>query len=200
MNTKQDYYYALSKANLITPANRNIPLLSFVARSGTGKTTYLEQLIGILKQEGLKIAVLKHDAHQFEIDRPGKDSYRFTQAGADHVILTSRNKTACVIRHEDTVPLHDLISYIGDVDLIITEGYKHENQPKIELLRKGYHETPVSDPKQLIAIVADFDYQTTLPLFDLNRPSEIVPFLHSFLVTVQNQNSYDRKPIRNQLR
>lgn len=181
MNTRQDYYYALRRLGKMEQAKNNIPVLSFVARSGTGKTTYIEKLIPVLKNEGIRLALLKHDAHGFEIDKPGKDSYRFTQAGADHVILTSRQKTAAMIQHEDTVPLGDLLQRISNVDLILTEGYKHENQKKIELLRKGYQETPVSDREHLIALVADFEIDTDLPVFDLNEPAAILPFLLDYL-------------------
>lgn len=181
MNTRQDYYYALTRLGCLSQTGKEIPVLSFVARSGTGKTTYLEKLISLLKKEGLRLAVLKHDAHGFEMDKPGKDSYRFSKAGADHVILTSKQKTAAIIQHEDTIPLHSLLAKISNVDLIITEGYKHENQKKIEILRKGYHETPLSDKSQLIAIIADFPVEAAIPVFDLNDPAAIIPFLRGLL-------------------
>ena len=181
MNTRQDYYYALRRLGKMQQTHNDIPVLSFVARSGTGKTTYIEKLIPLLKNEGIRLALLKHDAHGFEMDKPGKDSHRFTRAGADHVILTSRQKTAAIIQHEDTVPLGDLLQKISNADLIITEGYKHETQKKIELLRKGYQETPVSDREHLIALVADFKINADLPVFDLNDPAAILPFLLDYM-------------------
>ena len=194
MNDMPSYYYGLGQLAAKRPGefpagfapsetdNRDIPMLSFTARSGTGKTTYLEQLIPLLKQEHLRLAVLKHDAHGFQMDKPGKDSYRFTQAGADHVILTSASQTAAIFSHPSENPsLGFLAEKIRNVDLIITEGYKLENMPKIELLRRGYHETPVSNPENLLALVSDFPYETTLPVFDLNSPADIIPFILSYI-------------------
>lgn len=194
MNDITSYYYGLQKLaqkhpgefppefHTKTDRHCHIPVLSFTARSGTGKTTFLEKLIPLLKKQGLRIAVLKHDAHGFQIDKPGKDSYRFTAAGADHMLLTSRDQTAVVFSHHGLNPgLPFLLSQIQNVDLIITEGYKLEHLPKIELLRKGWQESPVSNPDGLLAIVSDFPYPTELPLFDLNSPESIVPFITSFI-------------------
>lgn len=194
MNDMQTYYYGLQQLAAKNPGEfpsgfspsvsgpGNIPVLSFTARSGTGKTTYLEKLIPLLKKEHLRLAVLKHDAHGFQMDKPGKDSYRFTCAGADHVILTSARQTAAIFSHPGENPdLPFLLAQIRNVDLIITEGYKLENMPKIELLRKGYHETPVSNPQNRLALVTDFPYETSLPVFDLNSPADIVPFIRSYI-------------------
>lgn len=195
MNDPQSYYYALHKlavkrpgifpADFLTPEpakSTSIPVLSFTARSGTGKTTYLEKLIPLLKEKHLRIAVVKHDAHGFQIDKPGKDSYRLTQAGADHMILTSEDQTAAIISHRGQNPdLKTILSKIENVDFIITEGYKLENQKKIHLLRKGYCETPVGDQENVIAYVTDFPYEADVPVFDLNQPKDLIPFLKKYL-------------------
>lgn len=194
MNDMQSYYYGLQQLSAKKPGEfpagfggaaeytGTIPVLSFTARSGTGKTTYLEKLIPLLKKEHLRLAVLKHDAHGFQMDKPGKDSYRFTQAGADHMILTCAQQTAAIFSHPAENPdLRFLLGNIRNVDLIITEGYKLENMPKIELLRKGYHETPVSNPENLLALVSDMPYDTDLPVFDLNCPEKIVPFILHYI-------------------
>lgn len=123
----------------------------------TGKTTYLEKLVACLKEKGLRIALIKHDAHGFEIDQPGKDSYRLQKAGADTMILTGPEQTVQISRHTAGEPsLKQLLSSIQGVDLILIEGYKFGSQPKIQLLRKGYSETPVGNPENTIAYVACF--------------------------------------------
>ncbi len=195
MNDPQTYYYALQRLAGERPGefpagfcpansreNADIPVLSFTARSGTGKTTYLEKLIPLLKQEHLRLAVVKHDAHGFTIDQPGKDSFRLTEAGADHMILTSGDRTAAILSHSKMNPsLETILSHIEGVDLILTEGYKLGNQKKIQLLRRGFSMTPVGSPENTIAYVTDFPFESELPVFDLNRPEELVPFLLSIL-------------------
>ena len=100
---------------------QTIPIFAFSAWSGTGKTTILEQLIVLLKQRGLRIAVLKHDAHDFEIDREGKDSWRFSHAGADITVISSSQKTALI--EQCSLSVSDILSRIHDVDLLLAEGY-----------------------------------------------------------------------------
>ncbi len=163
-----------------------IPVLSFTAKSGTGKTTYLEKLLPILKARGLRIAVLKHDAHGFTMDKPGKDSYRLTKAGADHMILTSAEQTAAIFTHPKENPdLSFLLSQVDHVDLILTEGYKLSGLPKVELLRKGYNETLRSNPEQLMAVVCDFPFETELPVFPLNEPEAMADFIIKEIVWKQ---------------
>lgn len=194
MNDPQSYYYGLQRLASKAPGQfpaafapsaekpTNIPILSFAAKSGTGKTTYLEKLLPLLKIEHIKLAVLKHDAHGFEVDKPGKDSYRLTQAGADHMILTSADKTAAIFTHPNEDPeLSFLLSKVQDVDLIITEGYKLQNMPKLELLRKGYNEQLRSNPENLMGIICDFPYETDLPVFPLNEPEALVPFILEYI-------------------
>ena len=193
MNDPGSYYYALQQLARQTPSafppdfssgsvRSRIPVLSFTARSGTGKTTYLEKLLPLLCREGFRVAVIKHDAHGFQIDRPGKDSYRLTRAGASHMILTSADQTAAVITHPGCPPdLGELTRRVENVDCILTEGYKFEDQKKICLLRRGYQETPIGSRKNIIAYVTDFPLEAPVPVFDLNRPEQIVPFLADYI-------------------
>ena len=194
MNDPQSYYYGLQKLASQMPGQfpaafapgkekkTNIPMLSFAAKSGTGKTTYLEKLLPLLKKENIRIAVIKHDAHGFQMDKPGKDSYRLTQAGADHMILTSADQTATIFTHKNENPdLSFLLSKIQDVDLIITEGYKLQDMPKFELLRAGYNEELRSNRENLLGVICDFPYETDLPVFPLNEPEALVPFLLDYI-------------------
>ena len=94
------------------------PAVSFIARSGTGKTTLLTALISELKNRGYRVGAIKHDAHRFEIDHPGKDSHRFTSAGADSMLISSANKLAFVKQHTQSPAIEELIDeYFPDVDL-----------------------------------------------------------------------------------
>lgn len=196
MNDMPSYYHALQMlaekqptlfppeyTERITAHKQVIPYVSFSAKSGTGKTTYLEKLVACLKERGLRIALIKHDAHGFELDQPGKDSYRLREAGVDTMILSGPDQTVQISRHTAGEPsLKQLLSSIQGVDLILIEGYKFGAQPKIQLLRKGYSETPVGNPENTIAYVADFPYDpvpSDLPVFDLNDPQDLAEYLIS---------------------
>lgn len=193
MNDMPSYYHALQMLaekqpalfppDFISQSDQPIPYVSFSAKSGTGKTTYLEKLVACLKEKGLRIALIKHDAHGFELDQPGKDSYRLREAGVDTMILSGPDQTVQISRHTAGEPsLKQLLSSIQGVDLILIEGYKFGAQPKIQLLRKGYSETPVGNPENTIAYVADFPYDpvpSDLPVFDLNDPQDLAEYLVS---------------------
>lgn len=193
MNDMPSYYHALQMLaekqpalfppDFISQSDQPIPYVSFSAKSGTGKTTYLEKLVACLKEKGLRIALIKHDAHGFELDQPGKDSYRLREAGVDTMILSGPDQTVQISRHTAGEPsLKQLLSSIHGVDLILIEGYKFGAQPKIQLLRKGYSERPVGNPENTIAYVADFPYDpvpSDLPVFDLNDPQDLAEYLVS---------------------
>ena len=193
MNDMPSYYHALQMlaekqpalfpADFVPQTEQTIPYVSFSAKSGTGKTTYLEKLVACLKEKGLRIALIKHDAHGFEIDQPGKDSYRLRKAGVDTMILSGPEQTVQIQTHTTGEPsLKQLLSEIHDVDLILIEGYKFGSQPKIQLLRKDYNETPVGNLENTIAYVANFPYAPApgnLPVFDLNEPTEMAEYLIS---------------------
>lgn len=125
----------------------------FAAFSGTGKTTYLEKLIPHLKGYGLQVAVLKHDAHDFAADTPGKDSWRFAQAGADAVAVSSDRRTAMFYQH--SLSVEELLSRLPEVDIVLTEGYKHGPFPKIAVHRKEAGEALAADLSACIALVTD---------------------------------------------
>jgi molybdopterin-guanine dinucleotide biosynthesis protein MobB len=156
--------------------------LSFVAKSGTGKTTLLEKVIAELKVRGYRVGVIKHDAHRFEIDHPGKDSHRLTAAGADTMLISSPEKLAMVKKHDASPPIGDLIAdYFGDVDIILTEGFKKSDLPKIEVHRKERSGTLLcrgeeNDPS-LIAVASDETLELDVPVLDLNDAPGIADFI-----------------------
>ncbi|WP_243371052.1 molybdopterin-guanine dinucleotide biosynthesis protein B [Geotalea sp. SG265] len=156
--------------------------VSFVAKSGTGKTTLLEKVIADLKGRGYRVGVIKHDAHRFDIDYPGKDSYRLTAAGADTMLICSPQKLAMIKQHETAPNVEELVAtYFNDVDIVITEGYKMGGMPKIELNRKERSETLIcrgekNDPT-LVAVASDQPLTLDVPVLDLNNPAAVTDFL-----------------------
>lgn len=156
--------------------------LSFVAKSGTGKTTLLEQVISDLKSRGYRIGVIKHDAHRFDIDHPGKDSHRLTAAGADTMLISSPEKLAVVKKHQESPGIDELIAtYFSDVDIVLTEGFKKSGLPKIEVHRKERSATLLCrgeehDPT-LLAVASDEPLQLDVPVLDLNSPAQVADFV-----------------------
>ncbi len=166
--------------------------VSFVAKSNTGKTTLLEKVIAVLKQRGYRIGVIKHDAHQFEIDHPGKDSHRLTQAGADTMLISSPEKLAVVKKHRESPPIEELIAtYFSDVDLILTEGFKKSGLPKIEVHRAERSPTLLCRGEQhdptLIAVASDEPLELDVPLLDLNNPAQVADFVEKRIIQGQTE-------------
>ncbi len=151
------------------------PVISIVAKSGTGKTTLLEKLIAELKSRGHRVGAIKHDAHEFEIDHPGKDSWRLTQAGADTMIVSSAAKVAMVRQNaaseEPSVPKL-VAAYFDDMDIVLTEGFKRSAFPKIEVHRKERSDGLLcrgdEHDSTLIAVASDQAWTLDVPVFDVN--------------------------------
>ena len=161
-----------------------VKAVSFVAKSGTGKTTLLEKVIASLKERGYKVGVVKHDAHRFDIDHPGKDSYRLTAAGADTMLISSPEKLALIKKHTESPPIEDLLAtYFTDTDIVLTEGFKKSSLPKIELHRQERSETLLCrgdehDPT-LVAVASDKRLELDVPVLDLNNPEMVADFIET---------------------
>jgi molybdopterin-guanine dinucleotide biosynthesis protein MobB len=159
-----------------------VKAVAIIARSGTGKTTLIEQLLPILIGRGYRVGAIKHDAHRFDIDHPGKDSHRLTSAGAETMLISSAEKLALVKMHRQSPPVEELIaSYFSDMDLVLVEGFRKSGLRKIELFRKGKNDPlicrgEIDDPK-LIAIASDVSLEVDVPLLDLNAPQQIADFI-----------------------
>jgi molybdopterin-guanine dinucleotide biosynthesis protein MobB len=153
------------------------PVVSLVGRSESGKTTLIERLIPELSRRGYRIGTIKHTHHTLEIDRTGKDSSRHRAAGAQTVILASSGQIA-MIKSTSSESVADLIKYFDDVDLLITEGYKREKTPKIEVLRAAVHSELLcrNDPG-LMAVATDADIRVHVPVFRLDDPISIAAFI-----------------------
>ncbi|MCP3690336.1 MAG: molybdopterin-guanine dinucleotide biosynthesis protein B [Gammaproteobacteria bacterium] len=162
-----------------------IPLLGFCAFSGTGKTTVLKQVIPLLKQKGLRIAVIKHAHHHFDLDQPGKDSFELRKAGADKTIICTTTRMAVITEFENPEQEPSLQQIADSIDatkfdLILVEGYRHLSIPKIELHRQSvgrpylYHQDP-----DIIAIACDAELPepTDISILDINDITAIAELI-----------------------
>ena len=173
----------------MTMHHAHIPVLGFAAVSGTGKTTLLTQIIPILKHHGLRIGLIKHSHHDFQIDQPGKDSFRLREAGASPVVLVSTHRRAIIteITPQQEPRLNEQLKLLdqSELDLILVEGFKAERFAKIELHRPSLNKPLLypNDP-DIIAIASDVALETpdTLIQLNINQPDQIAAFiLNSFL-------------------
>jgi molybdopterin-guanine dinucleotide biosynthesis adapter protein len=157
-----------------------IPIVSIVGKSDAGKTTLLEKIVKILTSRGYRIATIKHDAHSFEIDHEGKDSWRHKQAGAALTIISSATKVAVVADTDHDYSLEELRQrFVLDADLILSEGYKREEHPKIEVFRLDHHPHMLCDrDDNLVAVAGDPPSPPEgVPVFDLNDPVLLCDFI-----------------------
>lgn len=155
------------------------PVVCFVGRKNAGKTTLMEKVITGLRAAGHRVAAVKRDAHRFEIDHPGKDSFRFTAAGADITVISSRDQTAVVLQHREEIPLETIVArFVEGVDVVLAEGYKASPFPKIEVHRKTTGD-PLLDPPPpgLVAVATDEWVDTEMPQLDLHDPGSVVEFI-----------------------
>lgn len=162
-----------------------IPVIGFSAYSGTGKTTLLKQIIPLLKLRKLRLAVIKHAHHHFELDQPGKDSYEIRKSGADHTIICTTTRMAQITEFptpEAEPSLQEIINTLNpnQFDLVMVEGYKHIEFTKIELhraeLKKPYLHP---DDPNIVAIACDAPIpDTNLPILDINDIQRIAHFIY----------------------
>ena len=157
------------------------PVITFAALSGTGKTTFLEKLIPVLKTRGLRVAVIKHDAHHFEMDKPGKDTYRFTAAGADAVVISNREKLALLERLDGELSLDEIVSRLPEADLVLTEGYKRSRYPKIALYRASLNRPLAVPEEELMAVLTDEPLDVSVPQLSLEDPAPCADLLMDYL-------------------
>jgi molybdopterin-guanine dinucleotide biosynthesis protein B len=161
----------------------SVPVVSIVAtRSGAGKTTLIESLVRVLKGKGYRVGVLKHDVKKFEIDHPGKDSYRFTEAGADSVVIASPSKLAMIRRMEKEKSIGELLWLFREEDIVIVEGFRNNPYPKIEIHRRESDAgllctNPQHSHKNFIAVASDEPLDAGLPVLNIDDPAEISGFI-----------------------
>ncbi len=155
-----------------------VPVVSVVGRSNSGKTTLLEKLIPELVRRGCRVGTLKHDVHGFVLDAPGKDTWRHAKAGAQAVAISSPGKVAVMRDVQGEMSIDDVVKLMGDVDIVITEGYKSGDKPKVEVL--GFKDPrPLCQPEDnLVALVGDGDNGFDgVPFINRNDPVALADLL-----------------------
>lgn len=176
-----------------------IPLLGFAAYSGTGKTTLLRKIIPLLAQKGIRIGMVKHTHHNIDVDQPGKDSYELRKSGTDQMVLASPKRTTLIVEYAEQED-SKLTSALGllqtdSLDLVLVEGFKHEDIPKIELHRKEM-ERPFIYPKDqnIIAIVVAEELELKnaehLVRLNFNQPEALVEFIQNQIL---KKKKYDEQ-------
>ena len=155
-----------------------IPVFSVVAKnSNTGKTTVLCNIIKELKSRGYRVATIKHDVHGFDIDQPEKDTWKHGQAGSDMVMISSPEKFAMIEKVQVEYTLDEILEKINNVDIIITEGYKRENKPKLEVYRKEVADELLCKDEELFGIVTDVELDKDTPQFSFKQIKEVVDLI-----------------------
>lgn len=166
------------------------PIVSIVGKSESGKTTLLEHLIGELKQRGYRIATIKHHVHGFDLDQPGKDSWRLAQAGSDAVVLSSSQKVALIKKTDHDLSLEEISSLIGgDFHLILTEGFRRDKFPKIEVHRKELGEL-LCPPEELLAIVTDEPLDLSILQYAFDNTKGLADLLEERFLSASTRGCY----------
>jgi molybdopterin-guanine dinucleotide biosynthesis protein B len=157
-----------------------LKIFGFAGYSGSGKTTLIEKLIPLFTQRGLKVSLVKHTHHTFDVDKPGKDSYRHRHAGCSEVLVTSSRRWALMheLRGAAEPTLAEQIGRLSPCDLLLIEGFKFDPIPKLEVYRAEVGE-PLLHPRDenIVAIASDQRLETRLLQFDLNDPAAIAEFV-----------------------
>ncbi len=153
------------------------PVLSVVGKSGVGKTTLIEKLLPLLRARGLRVAVIKHHAHATPIDTPGKDTWRFAEAGASAVFVSSPIEIARFERVPQELSLKEIAARIADVELILTDGFAREPSPKLEVCRLALGTDRVERGDEVVAIASDYPIAAGVPRFHLDDAAGIASFV-----------------------
>lgn len=152
----------------------------FAGWSGSGKTTLIEQLIPLFVKRGLRVSLIKHAHHTFDVDKEGKDSWRHRQAGATEIMVTSSRRWAMMheLRGAPEPSFEDQVKHFAPCDLLLVEGFKHAAIPKLEVWRvePGEGMLQPNDP-HIVAVASDARVDITVPLLDLNDPARIAAFI-----------------------
>jgi molybdopterin-guanine dinucleotide biosynthesis protein B len=155
-------------------------VIGFIGYSNTGKTTLIEKLMVIFRARGLTVSAIKNAHHGFDMDRPGKDSYRYREAGAGQVLIATQRRWALLTETlARAAPLDELLQRLDRCDLVMVEGFKSEGQiPRIEVRRATTAEPPIFPrDANVIAVACDGALATHLPRFDLNDVDAIAAFI-----------------------
>lgn len=159
-------------------------ILSIVSKKGCGKTTLIEKLIKEFKARGYKVGTVKHDTHGFDMDHEGKDTWRHKQAGADAVLISSPWKITLIKDVDEELWLQELVdTYYGDMDLVITEGYKQAGKTQVEVFQKAKYDEPMyRGETNVIAILSDTPLDLGIPCHGLNDYLPVADMVQELLL------------------
>jgi molybdopterin molybdotransferase len=174
------------------------PIVSIVGKSQSGKTVLMEQLIAEFKRRGYKIAALKHSRGGMEVDHPGKDSWRYAQAGSDAVLISSSDKLAFIKSLDHDLGIEEILPIIGpEFDLVLVEGFKKSKIPKIEVHRKGLGDDLLCSPEKLAAIVTDESLDIDVPQLPWGDTVAVADFIEkNFVLKARAMPPPRRKRVR----
>jgi molybdopterin-guanine dinucleotide biosynthesis protein B len=166
------------------PYNFPMKIIGIAGYSGSGKTTLIEKLIPVLVREGVRVSLIKHAHHEFDVDQPGKDSWRHRHAGCSEVLVSSSKRWALMheLRGAEEPALQEQLKHLSPCDLVIVEGYKSEPIPKVEVHRRAGH-TPLLYPEDpnVVAVASDEPLDTKLPQLDVDDAEAVARFILQFL-------------------
>ena len=158
--------------------------IGVIGYSNSGKTTLIERLIPIFRARGLSVSAIKNAHHGFDMDRPGKDSFRYREAGAGQVLIATALRWAMLTETpQQSATLDELLALLAPCDLVIIEGFKSEGHiPRIEVRRASQAEPAIfPHDANVVAVAADGPMDTGLPVLDLNAPAKIAEFISTYL-------------------
>jgi len=155
------------------------PIVTIVGRAKIGKTTFLVKLIAELTRRGVKVAVIKHTVHTFDFSQAGKDTWKHAAAGAPIVALSSPREMVITRPLDKEMEIDEIAAMLGEVDLILTEGYKRAHKPKIEISRQERGTEPVSRREDIIAMVSDHPIELNVPRFDLDDAGGVADLIQT---------------------
>jgi molybdopterin-guanine dinucleotide biosynthesis adapter protein len=159
-------------------------IIGIAGYSGSGKTTLIEKVIPVLVGEGLRVSLIKHAHHEFDVDQPGKDSYRHRHAGCTEVLVSSSERWALMheLRGAAEPTLQEQLRHLSACDLVIVEGYKKEPFPKVEVHRRAGHSPLLyPDDAHVVAVATDEPLDTTLPQLDIGEAAAVARFIIQYL-------------------
>jgi len=170
---------------------KTLPIVSIVGKSQSGKTVLMEQLIVEFKRRGYKVAALKHSRGGMEIDRPGKDSWRFTQAGSDAVLVSSPDKLAFIKNLNHDLSIEEIMPIVGlEFDLVLAEGFRKSKIPKIEVHKKGLGDDLLCSPDELSAIVTDGSLDTDITQLTWGDTVAVADFIEKNFMLNSQSNAF----------